>query len=106
MKNKRQTGKPKELYDKESDVKWIIFKEGKEDSYYEIAPGYNLEFDKSGDIIGIEILDYSKRLLSDYGFESKNSNFLPDELRVEFELEETESKPLSLSNIVNQYCYL
>lgn len=45
----------KTFYDKESDSVMIVFKEGEEDSYREIAPGVAIEFNKEGEPIGIEV---------------------------------------------------
>lgn len=47
-------------YDKESDSIFIIVKEGKEDHFEEIVPGVNIEFNKEGEIIGVEILKASR----------------------------------------------
>ncbi|MFA5933427.1 MAG: DUF2283 domain-containing protein [Microgenomates group bacterium] len=49
----------KKFYDPETDSLMIVFKEGAEDSYEEIAPGINMEFDKEGEVIGIEVLNVS-----------------------------------------------
>ncbi|MEK6892997.1 MAG: DUF2283 domain-containing protein [Nanoarchaeota archaeon] len=40
-------------------IKWIV-KEGEEEDFEEIAPGINIELDKDGDIIGVEILKASR----------------------------------------------
>lgn len=47
-------------YDKKSDSLFIWLKEGKEESFEEIAPGINIEFDKNNNIIGVEILHVSR----------------------------------------------
>ena len=47
-------------YDKESDALFIYLKEGEEESFEEIAPGINIEFNKKQEIIGIEILKASR----------------------------------------------
>jgi uncharacterized protein YuzE len=47
-------------YDKESDSLFIYLEEGEEESFEEIAPGINIELDKDGKIIGIEILKASR----------------------------------------------
>ena len=49
-------------YDKDVDVLYIVIKKGPEESVIEAAPGINVEFDASGKVIGIEILDASKNL--------------------------------------------
>lgn len=63
---KKAAIKPKEYYDPEEDIKWIVLRAGEEAGYYELTPGYNLEFDSNGEYIGIEIFDYTKRLLKDF----------------------------------------
>ena len=47
-------------YDKKSDSLFIFVKEGEEESFEEIAPGINVELDKDGEIIGVEILKASR----------------------------------------------
>lgn len=45
----------KRFYDPETDSLMIVIKEGEEDSYEEIAPGINMEFNGKGEVIGIEV---------------------------------------------------
>lgn len=47
-------------YDKESDSLFIYLREGEEESFEEIAPGVNIELDRDGNIIGVEILRASR----------------------------------------------
>ena len=47
-------------YDKESDSLFIVLKEGNEENFEEIVPGINIEFNKNGEIIGVEILNASR----------------------------------------------
>ena len=47
-------------YDKKSDSLFIYLKEGEEESFEEIVPGINIEFDGKNNIIGIEILKASR----------------------------------------------
>ncbi|MBP7967591.1 DUF2283 domain-containing protein [Candidatus Woesebacteria bacterium] len=47
-------------YDKASDTMWIVYKDGVEDSYEEIAPGFIMEFNKEKELIGIEIQNFSR----------------------------------------------
>lgn len=54
--------KPKISYDAQSDVFYIVVKNGYEESHREIAPGIFVELDKKGDLIGIEILNAGKNL--------------------------------------------
>ena len=49
-------------YDKKTDVLWLNLKSGAEEEYKEVAPGINLELDKKGELLGIEILNASKVL--------------------------------------------
>ena len=52
-------------YDKEQDILWIVFKEGEQDSYEELAPGINAEYDADGNLIGIEYFNASKSLIKE-----------------------------------------
>ncbi|KHO55095.1 MAG: hypothetical protein QT10_C0007G0081 [archaeon GW2011_AR19] len=47
-------------YDAESDSLFICLKEGEEESFEEVAPGINIEFDKNKEIIGVEVLKASR----------------------------------------------
>lgn len=47
-------------YDKESDSLLIHLKEGEEEGFEEIIPGINIELNKKGEIIGVEILKASR----------------------------------------------
>lgn len=47
-------------YDKSSDSLQIYLREGVEENFEEIAPGINVELDKSGEVIGVEILKASR----------------------------------------------
>ncbi len=47
-------------YDKESDSLFIVLREGEEERFEEIVPGINIEFNKRGEIIGVEILKASR----------------------------------------------
>lgn len=47
-------------YDAKSDVFYVGVKDGTEEEFKEIAPGINIELDKNGEVIGIEILNASK----------------------------------------------
>lgn len=49
-------------YDKEVDVLYIAFSENKIKESDEDKPGIILDYDKAGAIVGIEILDASKRI--------------------------------------------
>ena len=57
---KMQPGKLK--YYEGSDVLYYLLEEGEEDSSVEIAPGVTVELNEQKEIIGIEILDASKRI--------------------------------------------
>ena len=47
-------------YDEKSDSLFINIKDGEEDSFEEVVPGINIEFDERKQIIGIEILKASR----------------------------------------------
>jgi mRNA interferase MazF len=49
-------------YDAESDILYILIREGEEEEYVEIADNITLELDENGQVIGIEIEDASKML--------------------------------------------
>ena len=48
-------------YDKEADALYIRFREGKFDHNDEPAEGIILDIDPRGEVLGIEILDVSRR---------------------------------------------
>ena len=54
--------KPLVNYDPKKDVLYIVTKKGKEEEFVEIAPNINVELDKKGEVIGIEILNASSFL--------------------------------------------
>jgi uncharacterized protein YuzE len=56
------SNKPLINYDSESDVLYIVAREGEEEEFVEIAPGINIELDEKGEVIGIEILNASEFL--------------------------------------------
>lgn len=47
-------------YDEKSDSLFIHLRNGQEESFEEVVPGINIEFDENNDIIGIEILKASR----------------------------------------------
>lgn len=49
-------------YDAKSDVLYFGIKKGAEEEYSEVAPGVNVELDKAGKVIGVEVLNASKIL--------------------------------------------
>lgn len=49
-------------YDKEVDVLYIVFSENKIKESDEDKPGIILDYDKDGGIVGIEILNASKKM--------------------------------------------
>lgn len=51
-------------YDERSDSLFIYLKEGEEDNFEEIVPGINIELDKNGEVIGVEILKASRFIKS------------------------------------------
>ena len=59
-------------YDKETDILYIAFSKNKIAESDEEKPGIILDYDKAGSVVGIEIMDASKKM--------KNPN------RVEYEI--------------------
>ena len=49
-------------YDSETDVLRVLFRESPIEESDEEKPGIILDYDKSGGIVGLEILDASKQL--------------------------------------------
>ena len=49
-------------YNKDVDVLYIVFNENKISESDEAKPGIILDYDKSATIVGIEILDASKKM--------------------------------------------
>ena len=48
-------------YDEEEDILYLA-KQGQEEEVVEVAPGINVEFDKGGQLIGVELLNASALL--------------------------------------------
>jgi uncharacterized protein YuzE len=57
--------KPKVHYDAQSDVLYLLIKEGYEEKFVEVMEGINVELGEKGELLGIEILNASR--LSDFG---------------------------------------
>jgi uncharacterized protein YuzE len=55
----RKKRKPKLYYDQDSDVLYIVAKEGEEEEFLEVVEGINIELDKNKQVIGVEILNAS-----------------------------------------------
>lgn len=49
-------------YDKEVDVLYIVFSDNKIKESDEGKPGIIIDYDKQGSIVGIEVLDASRRM--------------------------------------------
>jgi uncharacterized protein YuzE len=49
------------FYDEKEDILYLA-KQGQEEEVMEVAPGVNLEFDKGGQLIGVELLNASTLL--------------------------------------------
>ncbi len=60
MKGRKR--KPLVKYDPSSDVLYIATREGVEEEFTEVAPGVNVELDKKGHVLGVEILRASRTL--------------------------------------------
>lgn len=54
----------KVIYDQETDTLSIIFREGKVAESDEARPGLILDYDKSGRLVSIELLDASEQVRS------------------------------------------
>ena len=54
--------KPLVKYDPSSDVLYIATRKGVEEEFTEVAPGVNVEIDKEGNVLGVEILRASHTL--------------------------------------------
>lgn len=67
--------KPKTFLDSESDIFWIVFKEGAEDYYIEYAPGFIVEFDENSNPIGIEISNWSRLTEFDWSSQSRTDSY-------------------------------
>ena len=48
-------------YDRAADSLYIKLKEGKVVESDEVAPGVILDFDEEGEVVGMEIVEFSKR---------------------------------------------
>jgi uncharacterized protein YuzE len=59
---KRRKANPLVHYDPGSDILYIVTKEGTEAAFTEVAPGVNVELDKDGQVLGVEILGASRIL--------------------------------------------
>ena len=60
MKQKRKD--PLVKYDPTSDVLYIATRKGMEEEFAEVAPGVNIELDRKGNVLGVEILIASHTL--------------------------------------------
>ena len=49
-------------YDKKEDILYLGVGDGVEEEFVEISPGFSVELDSKGKVIGVEILDASKVL--------------------------------------------
>jgi len=59
----------KAVYDPESDTLAVTFSDSPVDESDEDKPGVILDYDKDGHVVGIEILDASKRVTNPRSFE-------------------------------------
>ncbi|MBS4028389.1 MAG: DUF2283 domain-containing protein [Ignavibacteriales bacterium] len=55
-----RTVKQSTTYDAQSDSMYIFAKKGFEEEVVELVPGVNIEYNKAGEVIGIEILRVSR----------------------------------------------
>ena len=59
---KRKKREPIVNYDSSTDVLYLVTQEGVEAEFREVIPGVNVELDKEGQVIGVEILEASRVL--------------------------------------------
>ena len=59
---REKKSKPLVKYDSSSDVLYIATRKGVEEEFTEIAPGVNVEVDRQGNVLGVEILRASQTL--------------------------------------------
>ena len=59
---KERKRKPLVKYDPSSDVLYIATQGGVEEEFTEVAPGVNVELDRKGNVLGVEILRASHTL--------------------------------------------
>lgn len=59
---REKKSKPLVKYDSLSDVLYIATRKGVEEEFTEIAPGVNVEVDRKGNVLGVEILRASRIL--------------------------------------------
>ena len=59
---KKKEHKPLVKYDPSSDVLYIATRPGVEEEFTEVAPGVNVELDRQGNVLGVEILRASQTL--------------------------------------------
>jgi uncharacterized protein YuzE len=52
----------KVTYDPETDILRIVFTQGRIEESDEDKPGIILDYDDKGDVVGIEVLDASRRI--------------------------------------------
>lgn len=55
----KKTQKPKLYYDQDTDILYIVTKQGEEEEFIEVAEGVNVELNKNKEVIGVEILNAS-----------------------------------------------
>ncbi len=61
--------KPTVHYDPQSDVLYFLVQDGEEEKFVEVAEGVNVELDKEGQLLGVEILNVSRFLRAAVGSE-------------------------------------
>lgn len=73
----------KKIYDKDTDSLILVLKEGEEDYYEEVAPGINVEFNKEGEIIGIEVQNANRPYRNKRETSELKPNFKSSLIRLE-----------------------
>jgi uncharacterized protein YuzE len=59
--------KPTVHYDPQSDILYLLVREGEEERFEEVAEGVNVELDEEGQLLGVEILNASRFLRATIG---------------------------------------
>ena len=61
--------RPTVHYDPQSDILYFLVRDGEEERFVEVAEGVNVELDQEGQLLGVEIMNASRFLLTTIGSE-------------------------------------
>ncbi len=59
--------RPTVHYDPQSDTLYFLVRDGEEERFVEVAEGINVELDREGQLLGVEILNVSRFLRAAIG---------------------------------------